>query len=176
MRVFGTVCRVMVWLLLILTAIPQVMAVIGLYIGNSVGLFNPLLLIAATAFMFVAVILFFAMPRGKLIPLLLAAASAVFFVVLAFCLMDIFPVTVTVTKNTGISLWRAIYRHMSPALIPLFMLPLWWDYHTDRRAKALAAADARTPSYFEETETEFAEPHKAKRSVRARNRKSEDNT
>ncbi len=175
MRIFLSVCRVLVWLILVLTTAVQIMAVIGIYVGGSVDLFDPVLLIVAAALMLLAVVLFFALPRGKVFPLVLAAAASAFFVILAFQLKEAFPVTVTTNGNAGISLWRAIYRHMSPALIPLFMLPIWWDYHTDRRIQKLAEADRLTPTYFETSDTEDVAAHKPKRSVRARARKgSED--
>ncbi len=176
MRLFASFCRVLVWVVLALTAIPQIMAVIGIYFGNSTELFNPVLLIVATALMFIAVVLFFAIPRGKLIPLLLAAAAAAFFIILALKLMDVFPVTVTLTKNAGISLWRAMYRHMSPVLIPLLMFPVFWEYHTDRKASLLAEADRLTPTYFEGEQPAETVEHKPKRSVRARLSKQSEDT
>ncbi len=173
MRIFLSACRTMIWILLVFITIMQVMTVIGLYQGNSVELFNPTFLIIATGIMAVSVVLFFALRRYKLIPLIAAGMAAVFFIVLAFWLKDAFPVTVTTLGNAGVSLWDAMYRHMSPALIPLFMLPLWWDYHTDRRAAKLAEADRLTPTYFETAEEDTVKPVKQKRSVRARIRKSE---
>ena len=174
MRTFASCCRVFAWITLILTAFPQIMAAIGIYMWDSVKVFNPVSLIVATALMFVATILFFIIPRGKLMPLIIAAVTGVVFIVLAFQLMDAFPVTVTLTKNAGISLWRAMYRHMTPVFVPLFLLPVWWDYYTDKKALRMAEADRITPTYFETTEDVTEEVRKPKRSVRSHIRKSED--
>lgn len=176
MRTFVSVCRVLVWLILVLTTTIQVMAVIGIYIWNSADVFNPVLLIVAAVLMLLAVVLFFALPRGKVFPLVLAAMAGIFFVILALQLKETFPVTVTERGLAGISLWTAMYRHMSPALIPLLMFPIFWDNYTDRRAAKLAEADQLTPTYFEDEQPTDAVEHKPKRSVRTRmSKQSEEN-
>ncbi len=173
MRTFVSVCRVLVWIVLALTTLIQIGAILSISLGER--LVNPTLLIVATALMAVSVIVFFALRRGKLIPLLTAAAAAVLFVVAALELKDTLAVVITERGPAGISLWTAMYRHMSPVLIPLLMFPIFWDDHTDRRAAKLAEADRLTPTYFETTEEDAVESVKQKRSVRARNRKSEEN-
>ncbi len=150
MRSFITFTRVCTWITLAVTGLVQILAVVGIYINNSIAEFNPILLIAATAIMLTATVLFFALPRGKVIPLLIAAADAVFFIILAFMLKNAFPVLMAVDgSDTGISLWMAIYRHMSPLLVPLFMIPSWWQYHEERQAEKTADAEERTPSYLD---------------------------
>lgn len=176
MRIFVSVCRVLVWIVLVLTTLLQGMAIIGIYLKESTALFNPAFLVTATSLMLISVVLFFALPHGKAFPLVLAAATGVFFIILALQLKEAFPVTVTATRNAGISLWRAMYRHMSPALIPLLMFPIFWDDYTDRRAAKLAEADRITPTYFETTTEDALEPAKQKRSVRVRARKESEET
>ncbi len=175
MRTFVSVCRALVWILLILTTLIQIGAILSILLGER--LVNPTLLIVATALMTVSVIVFFALRRGKLFPLLTAAAAALLFIIAALELKDTLAVVVTERGLAGISLWTAMYRHMSPALIPLLMLPIFWDDYTDRRAAKLAEADRLTPTYFETTDEDESEvtARKPKRSVRARmSKQSED--
>lgn len=172
MRTFVSVCRVLVWIVLVLTTLIQIGAILSISLGEK--LVNPTLLTIATALMVVSVIIFFALRRGKLIPLLTAAAAALLFIIAAFELKSTLAVVVTERGPAGISLWTAMYRHMSPILIPMLMFPIFWDDYTDRRAAKLAEADQLTPTYFETTDENAVEPVKQKRSVRTRNRKSEE--
>ncbi len=169
MRTFVSVCRIVVWIILALTTLVQMAAILSISLGER--LVNPTLLIIATALMAVSVIVFFALRHHKLFPLITAAVAAILFIIAALELKNTLSVVVTERGPAGISLWTAMYRHMSPALIPFLMLPIFWDDYTDRRAAKLAEADRLTPTYFENDEEE-AKPVKQKRSVRARNRKS----
>lgn len=173
MRTVVSVCRVLVWVLLALTTLIQIAAILSISLGER--LVNPTLLIVATALMVVSVIAFFALRQGKLVPLITAAVAAILFILAALELKDTLAVVVTERGLAGISLWTAMYRHMSPALIPLLMLPIFWDDYANRRAAKLAEADQITPTFFETTEEGEPEPVKQKRSVRTRNRKSEEN-
>ena len=174
MRTFVSVCRVLVWIVLVLTTLIQIGAILSISLGER--LVNPTLLTIATALMAVSVIVFFALRRGKLFPLLTAAVAALLFIIAALELKDTLAVVVTERGPAGISLWTAMYRHMSPALIPLLMFPIFWDNYTDRRAANLAEADQLTPPYFEDEQPTDAVEHKPKRSVRARmSKQSEEN-
>ncbi len=174
MRAFLSTCRVLVWILLVLTTLIQIGAILSISLGER--LVNPTLLIIATVLMAVSVIVFFALRRGKLIPLLTAAVAALLFIIAALELKDTLAVVVTERGLAGISLWTAMYRHMSPALIPLLMFPIFWDDHTNRQAAKLAEADQITPTYFEDEDPVETTEHKPKRSVRARmSKQSEEN-
>ncbi len=185
MRSFAAFTRVCTWVLLVFICSVQALAIVGIAINDSQKAFNPWLLGIASVVMIVSTILFFALPRGKSIPFILAAADAVFFIVLAFMLKNAFPVVFAVDgSDSGVSLWTAIWRHMSPILIPLCMLPTWILYLEDRSAEKNADAENRTPSYLDiidETYTmrslddEDAKAPTPKRSVRIRMRKTEGN-
>ncbi len=170
MRTFVSICRVLVWTVLVLTTLIQIGAILSISLGER--LVNPTLLTVATALMLLSVIVFFALRHGKVFPLITAAVAGILFIIAALELKDTLSVVVTERGLAGISLWTAMYRHMSPALIPFLMLPIFWDDYTDRRAAKLAEADRVTPTFFETTEEEVA-PIKQKRSVRARIRKTE---
>ena len=173
MRTFVSVCRVLVWIVLILTTLIQIGAILSIWLGER--LVNPALLTVATALMAVSVVVFFALRRGKLFPLITAAVAGLLFIIAALELKDTLAVVVTERGNAGISLWTAMYRHMSPVLIPMLMFPVFWDDYTDRRALKLAEADRLTPTYFEDEQPADAVTRKPKRSVRARlSKQSED--
>ena len=183
MRVFTLICRAMAWVLLTLTTAIQVMAIYSIYVKNSTHVFNPLLLIIATVVMLLAVIFFFASPRKKGLLLLIAAADAVFFIILAFWLKDAFPTYLSADGSEyGVSSWIAVWRHMSPALIPLFLLPSWHQHHTAYQAIKNAESAAKTPSYFDTLgpsyKADLSEESlpKPKRSVRHRLRKDTEET
>lgn len=183
MRHFISFCRIMAWIVLIITTGIQIMAIYGIYLNHSADIFNPLLLIIATAVMFLAVVLFFALPRGKLFPLLVAAADAVFFVILACWLKDAFPTFVSKDDvETGITIWTAVWRHMSPVLVPLFLLPIWHEHHAAYQAIKIAESRENTPSYFDTLDASYKmniseEPlPKPKRSVRYRLQKNTEET
>ena len=170
MSKFVSICRVLVWSVLVLTTLIQVGAILSISFGER--LVNPTLLTVATALMLLSVIAFFALRHHKVFPLITAAVAAILFIIAALQLKNTLSVVVTERGLAGVSLWTAMYRHMSPALIPFLMLPIFWDDYTDRRAAKLAEADRITPTYFENDEEEAA-PVKQKRSVRARIRKTE---
>lgn len=169
MRIFLSICRVLAWVTLVLTTLVQIGTILSVYMGDR--LVNPLFLVMATILMVVSVIMFFCLRRGKLIPLLTAAVAGIVFILTALHLKDTLSVVVTTQGLAGISLWKAMYRHMTPALIPLFLFPVFLDYHTDRVAILRAEADARTPQFFDTPDEPSADPRKQKRSVRARVRK-----
>lgn len=150
MRSFVAFTRVCAWVLLVFITAVQALAILGIFINQSQSAFNPWLLIIAAVVMIAATVLFFALPRGKVYFLLLAAVDAVFFIVLAFMLKNAFPVMLAVDgSSTGVSLWTAIWRHMTPALIPLCMVPSWIVYHENRVAEKNTDAENRTPSYLD---------------------------
>ena len=173
MRTFVSVCRVLVWIILTLTTLVQIGTILSISLGEK--LVSPTLLIIATALMFISVIFFFALRRGKLVPLLAAAVAAVLFVLAALQLKNTLSVVVTAQGLAGVSLWKAMYRHMTPVLIPLCLFPIWWDYYTDLKVARLAEADRLTPTYFASADDDNTETvRKPKRSVRSRIRKAED--
>ena len=183
MQFVTKLCRALTWVTLISTTGVQVLAAIGMYLNDKAGKLNPLFLIAATAVMVLSVVLFFVLRRGKLFPLIGTAVAGIAFVVLALIMMQVYPVVTSVEGiSTGISLWDAIFRHMTPILIPVFLFPLWWQFHEDWLAEKNAVAEASTPSYFDilaesaamHVDDDQAKLPKPKRSVRNRMRKEED--
>ena len=184
MRSFAAFSRVCSWVLLVIISAVQALAVLGIFINKSAEAFNPWLLVIAAVVMIAATVLFYAVPRGKSVWLLVAAADAVFFIVLAFMLKNAFPVVLAVDgSDTGVSLWTAILRHMTPIFIPLSMLPTWSVYHEERVCEKVADAEARTPSYLDMIDETYsmrpldeddAKAPTPKRSVRIRLRKAEE--
>ncbi len=183
MQLITKLCRFFAWLTLIITSAVQVLAIVGIALNDSAGKLSPWYLASATFVMLAAVILFFALRRGKIFPLILSALAGIAFVVLALIMMQVYPVVESIMGGTtGLSLWDAILRHMTPLLIPIFLFPLWWQDHEERQAEKNAIQDANTPSYFDllsdsdvmHVDDDSVKQAKPKRSVRNRMRKENE--
>ena len=122
MQFVTKLCCFFAWLTLIITTIVQALAIIGILLNDKAGNFNPWYLAAATLAMLAAVFLFFVLKRGKIFPLILSAITGIAFVVLALFMMQAYPLVESIMGGTtGLSLWDAILRHMTPLLIPIFL-------------------------------------------------------
>lgn len=130
MNILASICRVLVWVVLVITTALQALAMYGIASGNNDFSIFPMVI--ATVVMVVAVILFFALPRGKTVPFLMAVGAAVLFIVVAVMIKNAFTVYLGADgSNVGITAWRMIYRHLSPILIPVLLLPPWVMYRVD---------------------------------------------
>ncbi len=173
-------CKKVIWVLLVITVLFQGVAIYGIMNGNAAEQYDYRPLAVATVMMVLAVILFRVLPRGKVIPFVIAAVMGVFFVVLAVQMMGVFKVqTLADGSSFGLTFWRALYRHMSPILIPLCMIPIFLKYREKRVEEKAAAEETPSDSYFEllgdaDTELEKEAP-RPKRSVRRRLEKTEEN-
>ncbi len=184
MSTLAWICKKLLWVLLVVTTAFQVVAVFSIAGGNAATKYDYRPLVVATVLMVLCVVTFAVLPRGKMVPLAFAAVLGVFFVVLAVQMTRVFPVYAGADgTDHGITLWRAMYRHMSPLLLPLCMFPVWWEHHTDRLAEKAAREETPPESYFELLDSAYvmkslpeedtAAP-RPKRSVRHRNRKSSE--
>lgn len=182
MSTLAYICRRILWVLLALTTAFQLIAVFSIAGGNAAAEYDYRPLAVATALMVAAVVVFALLPRGKIVPLAVAAAVGVFFVVLAVQMMQVFPVRLGADgADHGLTFWRALYRHMSPALLPLCMVPIWWEHRTARLAEKAAREETPPDSYYELLDTSYVmktlpeeETPRPKRSVRHRRKKSSE--
>ena len=95
-----------------------------------------------------AVLLFLFLPRGKLIPMIAAAVLGICFVAIAASLHEYFGAPAGVVGATGeyLTAWEAIYRHASPLLLPMLMVPVWFVYREDLQARLRAEEAAPVES------------------------------
>lgn len=148
MRVLAAIGRVLIWVFTVLMLFFQIGTAISIRnYDTAVGAassyeIGPMVLI--TGLMLAAVIVFFALKRGRAVPLIVAAVLGVCFIILAHSLHVYYgpPTSGVVPSGSYLTLWRALYKHAAPALIPVFMLPVWWVHRQDR-LEAEAAAEAQ---------------------------------
>ena len=173
-------CKKVIWVLLAMTVLFQGIAIYGIMNGNAAEQYDYRPLAVATVLMVIAVILFRVLPRGKIVPFVLASVMGVLFVVLAIQMMNVFEVrTLTEGGTEGLTFWRALYRHMSPILIPLCMIPIFLEYREERLEAKAEQEETPPDTYFEllndADEKSEKEAPRPKRSVRRRLEKTEDN-
>ncbi len=151
MRTLAKVCKVLLWVVLALSLFFQIGAVIAIKnYDTAMGIkssYEVGPLVIATALMTVSVILFAALRRGKVVPLIAAAVLGVCFIALAHSLQVYYGAPAGVEPNGEyMTVWRALYKHALPALLPVLMLPMWWVYREDRLEAAAAAEREEVPS------------------------------
>ncbi len=181
MQTWASISRVCMWVLLAITLFFQIGTIVAIGSMNASGTYNTAPLAAATAGITVCVILFAVLRRGKVVPLAVAAVLGVCFIVIALNLQDFFGAADgTVAMETDLTVWEAIYRHMSPALLPVCMLPQWLHLRRMRQEEETAAELAQTPSLLGElgdyrmASLDEPSPVREKRSVRTRRRKESE--
>ncbi|MBO5928809.1 MAG: hypothetical protein J6Q42_02190 [Clostridia bacterium] len=174
-------CRKVMWLVLVVTMMFQGIAIYSIANGNAAQTYDYRPLLVATVLMILSVFCFRILPRGKIVPFIVAIVTGVFFVVLAIQMLQVFGMYELVDgSRRGLNLWRTIYRHMSPVLIPLCMVPVWLEYRRDRKDEKKAKEETPPDSYFELLDESFKmasledDTHRPKRSVQKRNEKAEE--
>lgn len=192
MHITARICRILLWITLVITTTIQGLALVAIQAGNRALAesesrgepYNWIPLLVLTVLMVAAVVLFFAVPKGKTVFFIATAVVGVLFILIALNLAEYYTVKLNaVGADKGLTVWRMISRHMTPALIPLFMLPSWLCYHAERKAEKRVAVEEPPASYFDLLDKSFRmsaledepTPGKAKRSVRHRQRKETQN-
>lgn len=155
MRTWAAICRVGIWIVTVLMLFFQILTVMGIKnYDTAVGAassYEVAPLVLATALMTVTVIVFFALRRGRLVPLIIAAVLGLCFVALAHSLHVYYgpPTTGVIPDGSYLTVWKALYRHALPVLIPFMMIPGWLVQREDNRAAEAAAEAEPMPSVLE---------------------------
>lgn len=97
-------------------------------------------LIATNVVMFGGVAVYFFYKKRPAVGILLSTVAAVAFIVIAFDLKRVFPSSILAYGAVGVDTVKMLWRHMSPALLPVFMLGAWLfgQRVEDRRASKKA--------------------------------------
>ena len=137
MRKVASVSRVLLWITFVLSVFFQVVAIFAINLYNTqsgtISSYKTGPLAIATVLMVLAVLLFFILRRGKLVPLIVAAALGVCFIFLAVSLHEYYGAPAGVVPGGEyMTAFEAVYKHALPALLPVFMFPLWLEYRQDR--------------------------------------------
>lgn len=199
MRAFSTFLKVLMWTILVLSTGFQLLASIAIWQSNSAlmandktdQLYNLWPLWVVSGLFLAAVILFHVWKKRPYIGLILAILAAVAMVVIALDLMYTFPERIGADGgDAGIGVWKMLYRHMLPVLIPLLMLGAWLlDRAANQQEERLLIAkgtnhfDLSGAPLFQDGESTLGLPRteetgglrvKEKRSVRTARRKMEE--
>ena len=136
-----TVCRWAMWLLYPVVLFFLVAAIYGTLSGTAADSLeirptvNLMTILTCVFFLFVTAFLILPLLYKKkraaylcaLVSLIISALLALLFIPIALQLYNYFGGTyITSGGEVGISLWDTIYRHMSPLLFPLLMIPVTW--------------------------------------------------
>ena len=130
--------RVMMWITLAVSLFFQVLAMNGLYNEKGRGYFFAILLCCAA--MLVGTVLVQAMRKFPWIGLALTVLGGFAMIFVALALRDAYPVQITVDGETGLSVWKVVYRHMICVLVPIFAAVACFAGYADRKAAELRAA------------------------------------
>lgn len=196
MRIAATICKVLLWIVLVLSVGFQLLAAFAIAGNNAQAAaaeqldkaypFWPLLVLSAL--LVASAVLFTALKKRRWIGLALAGLAGLLAVVLAFDLMRFFPVQIDVAGERGLNTLKMIYRHMAPVLVPLLMLAVFFlDRAASKREQAqlVARGEAKydlsgAPLFHDgstlglpEEEAEAGLSRREKRSLRVARRKRE---
>lgn len=120
------------WIVLVVSTFFQVLAMFGIGQNNATALeadktdkvYALWPLIAVTGLLIAGAILFICLRKRRYIGLIVAAVAGLAAVLIAFDLMRAFPAQISASgSDTGLNTFKMVYRHMSPALVPLLMVP-----------------------------------------------------
>lgn len=140
------ICRVLMWIFFAYVILMQSFVTLGIIAGGDVSAAP---IVASTLLMTIAVILFATLPhRGKTIALILAVVAAALFIAVAVWLSKEFPPHLNAQGgDSGMTGWRIVYRHLSPILIPVLMLPVWLESRADY-LEARERAKREAPDHY----------------------------
>lgn len=141
------------WTVLVISTFFQVLAMFGIGQNNATALeagkadkvYALWPMIAVTSLLVVGVILFICLRKRPFIGLIVAAVAGLAAVLIAFDLMRAFPAQISASGgDTGLNTFKMIYRHMSPALVPLLMVPAFiCDRIVAKQEQARLVADGK---------------------------------
>lgn len=194
MRTGSTICKIGMWVTLVIYAFFQMMAIYGIQTGNNASLiaagradevYSILPLLCVTLLMILAVVLFAVWKKRRYIGVAVALVAAVAIVVVALDLSRAFPVRISsYDTDPGLSTWKMIWRHAGMALVPVFMIPAWLLERADLKKRESQRSLSKEPTYDLSGAAIFAdegglppqeEGRRLKRSLRKRAQKTSGN-
>ncbi len=196
MQLRSTLCRTAMWILYPVVLFFQFGAIYGTFTGTAANSqeIRPVvtLMLVLTFFFFMTITAFLVLPilyKKKragyviaLVTLITTAALSVLFVPIALKLYDYFGGTfITTGGEIGLSFWDVVYRHMSPLLFPILMIPVFLDIreleferqHAEEGEEIPSILGGLTDFRLSKLPDEEERPVREKRSVRLRRAKEE---
>lgn len=156
MRATSLVCKTLMWIVLVLSTGFAVLAMIGIWqhndnvvaAGRPEEVFNLWPLTITLVLLWVGVLLFFLLKKLPVLGLLMTVAAGVAAVIIAFDLARAFPVQVSATGDVGLSTFKMIYRHVSPVLVPVLLIPAFFCDRATRKQE-LRRLEESAESHFD---------------------------
>lgn len=135
-------CKLWIWMILGVITLFQVCTVAAIYIDNAArqaagkeALSYPIAgLLCALALMIAGVLLFMFWKKSRHWGLIVSAAAGILFILVA---LELYRTDTPLVDNT-INIVKMVGFHMSPALIPLLMLPAWLGERPRKKEKSPA--------------------------------------
>lgn len=132
MKIVAKIFQILLIALLAFTVFTQGMTIYSIAVHNhNVAQILPervyalRALIATNVVMFGGVTVYYLYKKRPAVGILLSTAAAVAFIVIAFDLKRVFPSSILAYGAVGVDTLKMLWRHMSPALLPVFMLGAW---------------------------------------------------
>ena len=157
MRTASVICKVLMWITVVVTGFFQVLALIGILERNRIAaernlpgeVYNPFFFILAMGLMAVALLLFVFLKKRRYIGLCVSLPASLLFIVVGANLAQVFPERAAASGFQGLTMTDAVLRHMSPVLITLFMLLAWLFERQWHKGEAEAAMFAARTEHFD---------------------------
>ncbi len=147
MQLASRIWCLLAWIALAFSLCMQTLIAFGMYTGGS-G-FSIVPIVVASVLLLVATIATVALPKKKGIGLIVAAAAGVLFIVTAMLVSREFPIlTNKMDMGWGITAWQFVYRHLSPLLVPLFLLGYWFCWRAQQAIDAAYQKETVPDSYL----------------------------
>lgn len=139
------------WVVLVVCTFFQILVILGIGQNNSTAIaagqpdavYNIWPIVILTAALWAAVLLFIFLKKVPVVGLALAVAAGILTVIVAMDLMNTFTVHISSTgEDVGLDTAKVIYRHLSPLLIPILMIPAFFlDLAARKQEKARLEAE-----------------------------------
>ena len=109
----------------LIIALVLILGLQGLVLYSLAATEYSILPLAGTvALLCAGVVLFYVLPARRYVGIIVCAAAGVAFILIALDLYRTFPETIHAYGTQGLTVGKTIWRHGSPVLIPLLMVPI----------------------------------------------------
>ena len=157
MRTGSSICKIAMWVALVIYTFFQAMAIYGIQTGNNASLiaagradevYSVLPLLCVTLLMILSAVLFTVWKKRRYVGIAAALIAAVAIVVISLDLSRAFPVRISsYDTDPGLSTWKMIWRHAGMAIVPLFMIPAWLLERAASKGEEFRRSLAKEPTY-----------------------------
>lgn len=142
-RIFHTLA----WIAAVFSLCVQLLVVFGIRTGGTD--FSVATIVIGSVLLLLSIILMSALRQHKEFAWIPTAASAVLFIVSAIRIADEFSVSVGVTSvGQSLTAWEFVWRHLSPLLVPLFLLGYWFCWRVQQKIEKARKKESTPDSYL----------------------------